>query len=116
MERFQGPAPFMGFGGAFLPARRRAYRASTRAGVLLCQGVPATQSRSSLRVRSLGPTPAETLRPSGAGKSRPSPFGKERWPRCMRSETFTNTSTLPRRVVSLARFPSAIPMLLRPQG
>ena len=44
------------------PVRRRAHSASTRAGVCLCHGVPATQSRSSLRVSSFGATPVATRR------------------------------------------------------
>jgi len=91
--------------------RAAAYRASTSAGVLLCQGVPATQSRSWMRVSSLGPTPTEISLDVCCGIVEAESVRQGRWPRCTRSETSTNTSTLPRRVISLARFPSATPRL-----
>src|SRR5262249_6686986 len=86
-----------------------AHTASTRAGVLLCQGVPATQSRSSPRVSSFGATPVAAGAPLASGKSRPRPFGSDTWPGCIRSDTSIPTSALPRRVEMRTRPPFATP-------
>src|SRR5262249_29710659 len=86
-----------------------AHSASTRAGVLLCQGVPASQSRSSLRVSSFGATPVATVAPLPSGKSRPRPFGSDTCPSCIRSDPSTGPSALPRRVEMRTRPPLATP-------
>jgi len=76
--------------------------ASSRAGTCLCQGVPASQSRSSVALSSLGAHPALISPPVAPGESTPSPSGNDTCPGCMVSETSTATSTLVRFVVSRA--------------